>query len=117
MNDHWPRAAVKPSDLLNRQPPAFCRFWARKNGGKKPMSHEDIARASGLSSARVRQISVLRTWENLPLRTIEAFAAACGVDLLRPGRIRKFAKQKRLVFLTRATHAQRKMYARLTAHT
>lgn len=93
----------------------MCRFLARKHHGHAPMSHEDVAAASGLARSTVVAISKLASWDTLSLRTIVAFSEGCGVDLLAPWRQIRFWKRNKLAYLGRANPQQRKMFARLLA--
>lgn len=101
--------------LLDTTNPAKCRFLARKNGGKAPMSHEDVARRSGLHRATVIRLSHRTTWKGIPPETIDAFCRGCGIDILRPGRRRdkRVIRAGALTLLRKAKPVQRRMLARM----
>lgn len=101
------------ADRLNKISPKMCRLIARKSRGQKPMSHTDIALRSGLSRSTVVAISKLNKWDNLPLKRIQAFSEACGVDLLRPKTSMRIVRKRRLGFMSAANSAQRKMFGRI----
>ena len=60
----------------------------------------------------VIKISKLDRWDSLPLRVVEAYTHACGVNLLNPSKSLEIVR-RRMVFISRASAVQRKMYARL----
>lgn len=75
------------------------------------MSYRDIAARSKLSKTRVIQISKLDRWDDLPVRVVEAFSLACGVNLLKPD---VHLRRRRLVdYPAKGNLAQRRMYDRL----
>lgn len=80
------------------------------------MTAEEISQKSGIAYARVVEISHMTTWENLPLRVIERFSQACGVNLLAPKEQFKFLRRCKRVYLNNATPQQRQMIARLLAN-
>lgn len=98
---------------FNRFPPMLCRLLARTRHGTRPMTTVELSAASGLTRERVTQISGLPSWEHLPLRDIEAFSRACGVNLLAPHEQRKFLRRRKRAYLERAAAGQRKLLARL----
>lgn len=81
-------------ESLDRLPPCIVRMVARKpNRHGQRMSLHEIAIASGLSYGAVLRLSVKKTWANVPPATIDRFARACGVDILKPGRTMKYLRR------------------------
>ena len=99
------------TERLNKLPPKLCRFVAHRR--RRPLSNQDISDASGLARSTVVKISKLDRWDNLPLKTIEAFTRACGVDLLAPKRSLYIIRKRAMDYTRNANHQQRKMYQRL----
>lgn len=77
------------------------------------MSHRDIATASGLSKTKVAELSLKRSWEGVPIEQVEAFARACGVDLLRPKRALEYLRRAKRVHMQNATPAQKEFFQRM----
>jgi hypothetical protein len=100
-------------EVANQFPPCACRFLARKKNGHLPMSHRDLAAASGLSKTKVAELSLRRSWEGVPIDVVEAFSKACGVDLLRPGRTWEYLRRYKRVHLQNATPAQKEFFKRM----
>ncbi len=81
-------------EFLDELPPCIVRLVARRpNRHGQRMSLHEIARASGLSYGAVMRLSMKKTWANVPPATIDRFARACGVDILRPSRTRKYLRR------------------------
>jgi hypothetical protein len=99
--------------VADRFPPHICRFAARKSHGTEPMSHSDLAKASGLSRAYVAKLSRRRTWKGIPVNVIDAFTSACGVSLFSPWATIRFLKTSKKMHLRRASAAQRKFIGSL----
>jgi hypothetical protein len=91
----------------------MCRLVARKNHGCLPMTTRDIAKISGLSRSAVAKLSKLTTWKTVGTGTMQQFSLACGVSLLRLSRQREFWERRGLVYLTKATPAQRRLFDQL----
>lgn len=71
--------------LLNEHPPALVRLLARRvTKGKRVevISLSEIVIASGLSRARVTEISNSMTWNSVTFYEAERFIAACNFDPL-----------------------------------
>lgn len=66
----------------DRIPPYVVRRMARRNG--EWMRAEDIAQRAGLSIPTIMRYSRMKSWASIPVARAEAFATACGHDLLRP---------------------------------
>ncbi len=98
---------------LDRMPPFVCRLLARKNRGRSPMSHLEIARGSGLAKATVAELSFKRTWAGVPVATVSRFSQACGVDLERPRRQIDFLKRRSKTYLLGTNGHARAMYGKL----
>lgn len=83
--------------------------------GRRPLSNSDIAMASGLSRSLVCKLSNLRTWDNVKLSIIQAFATGCGVNLMAPWERRdvRLVRAGKMEFMKRSSPAQRKMYQRI----
>jgi hypothetical protein len=99
--------------LANRVPPCLCRVMARKKNGFAPMSHRDLADASGLSKTKVAELSLRRKWDGVPIDQVEAFARACGVDLMNTKRVKDFLRRAKRVHLQNANPAQKLFFQRL----
>lgn len=70
---------------LDRFPPCLVRLVARdpnRRGHRLPL--HDLANKAGLSYGATLRLSQKKTWANVPPKTIDAFCAACGVDILHP---------------------------------
>ena len=104
---------VTLTEFVNRFPPARCRLLARS--GTRPLSNSDISMRSGLSRAVVCKLSHLRNWNNVKLKTIEAFASGCGINLMSPHKRRdnRLVHQGKMEFMKRSAPSQRRMYKRL----
>lgn len=71
-------------DKLKEFSPVTCRLLARTvthRGGARAMTNAEISNLSGLSIAEVNAISMLTTWDRVPLFKIRAFTEACGIRL------------------------------------
>lgn len=77
------------------------------------MSHRDIARASGLSKTKVAELSLKRSWEGVAIEDVDAFARACGVDLMNKKRVAEYIRHAKRVHLQNATPVQKKFFERL----
>lgn len=73
-----------PTQQFNQLSPCLVRFLARDN--RRLLSLTEISERAHLPVKAVRRIARLYTWDSPPLAASEAFAAACGHDLLRPRR-------------------------------
>lgn len=75
---------MKPDLLkhLDQCPPFVVRRLARRDG--RWLTADEIAKKSGLSWATVMRYSRLQSWARIPVTKAQAFAKACGHDLLRP---------------------------------
>jgi hypothetical protein len=99
--------------LADRFPPAVCRYLARKDHGHSPMSHRDIAKASGLPKTKVAELSLKKSWKGVPIDVVVRFSSACGVDLLRSKKTLSYIRRAKRVHLQNATPAQKKFFIRL----
>lgn len=97
----------------NRLPPFICRLHARKKNGLKAMSHADIAKASGLSRSRVASLSSERRWDHIAIKTADAFARACGVDLTRPASVLRWFRAAGMAHVRGGNAQQRRFFHRL----
>jgi hypothetical protein len=98
----------------DRLPPCICRLIARKDNGRNGMTHADIAKVSGLSLSTVKDYSFRTTWANRPVGSADAFAEACGVDLMDVERHTEFLRRRQWVHVFKAkSPKQRAMYASL----
>lgn len=95
---------------LDRLPPCACRLLARKELGKRGKSHMDIANESGLGKSTVAKFSRLTTWRGMKIEDIDAFASACGVNILAPSKqMFKYLNIKK-GYLNNGHPDQRRMY-------
>lgn len=103
----------------NQLPPFICRFIARKrkqSEGRRrlvPLSHSDIAERANLPRSTVADLSVKESWEGVPLNVVDAFASACGVNLMRPSKHLAWLRLGRFGHLSKGNVQQRRFFARL----
>jgi hypothetical protein len=100
-------------DKLNRVPPCVCRLLARKNHGRRGMTHRDLAKASGLTLSTVQALSFRRSWTGLSIDTIMAFSLACGVNHLSTDQQMDYLRRRRMAHVLGAKGSQKVFYARL----
>lgn len=102
-------------EKINRYSPKLCRFLARKDKGQRPMTNDDIAKASGLSRSTVAKLSQMDTWDNVTVATMEEFSRACGINLLAPSRRRdkRLISEGRLSLIKNSSPSQRMMFQRI----
>lgn len=82
--------------LVNRFPPILCRLCARKNRGYALLSNREIAARSGIPRTTVSTLSKKKNWNGVPIDVVDAFALACGVDLLRARRQREYIRRSKM---------------------
>ena len=63
------------SELLAAFPPCVIRLLARqgKGRGAKRLTHDDIAKRSGISYEKVRDIAALKSWDRVAIADADAF--------------------------------------------
>ncbi len=83
------------SELIGAFPPCVIRLLARqgKGRGAKRLTHEDIAKLSGLSYEKVRDIAALKSWNKVSIADADAFMRGCGVTLRNLWRHRYFLRR------------------------
>ena len=83
------------SELIGAFPPCVIRLLARqgKGRGAKRLTHEDIAKLSGLSYEKVRDIAALKSWDKVSIADADAFMRGCGVTLRNLWRHRYFLRR------------------------
>lgn len=91
----------------------MCRLLARKANGRRGLSHEEIAKLSGLSKSHVAALSVSMSWENCTLDTIQKFSSSCGVNLNNPSQCARYLKRAKMMHIDRAHKNQKAMYLRI----
>lgn len=64
---------------LDRFPPALVRLLAKHSNGTA-MTDANLVFDSGLRLADVKRLSFLTSWDDVPVRDMECFVKACGVD-------------------------------------
>jgi hypothetical protein len=96
-----------------RLPPFLVRYLARTPNGRRGLSHEEIARASGLAVSTVRLVSFSMSWRDHTFDTQDRFCRACGVNHLNARHQIEFLKRRKNVHVANATGNQKKMYDRL----
>jgi hypothetical protein len=79
------------------------------------MSNAEIAQAAGIDPSTVCKLSKLHSWRGVSVWLADAFARACGVDLLSPSyrRDKRLVTQGKMRFLKKASHSQRRMFSRM----
>lgn len=105
-------------DRLERVPPFLCRILARKNNGHRGLSHEELAKLSGLSRSTIAELSFKTSWKGVTVDVADRFAAACGINHHRSiYRQVEFLKWRAVAMLKGRGRgggaAQRQMYHRL----
>jgi hypothetical protein len=100
-------------EIANRLPPAACRYLARKDHGHTPMSHRDIAQASGLSKSTVAILSLKRSWNGVPIDVVVRFSSACGVDLMNRKKVTRFLRTAKRVHMRNASPQQKKFFQKM----
>lgn len=100
-------------DKINRLPPFVCRLMARKQDGWKPLTIDDIAKASGIPRSTVHELSSRNSWNGVAVDIADRFAAACGVDLLTPGEYIFWLRTHGMVHIKKCSPIQRKCFAKL----
>ena len=91
----------------------MCRVMARKNNGRQVLSHRDIAIASGISRSYVAKISTRNTWSGIRVDFIERFANACGVDVLKPSKVKQYWSVSKAYHIKHASKPHRMMFAKI----
>ncbi len=83
------------SELIGAFPPCVIRLLARqgKGRGAKRLTHEDIAKRSGISYEKVRDIAALKSWDKVSIADADAFMRGCGVTLRNLWRHRYFLRR------------------------
>lgn len=100
-------------EISEKFPPSLCRFCARKKHGTVPMSHRDLAKASGLSKSKVATLSKRRSWVGIPIDIVIKFSAACGVNLHNPKRAVDFLRRRKKSHILKANGNQRRFFAEI----
>lgn len=78
---------------FDKLPPFVCVALARK--ARRRMTLPEISKASGLSLRKVERIAPALSWRNVRVRDVEAFSAACGVDLINQAAARYYLARQR----------------------
>lgn len=88
---------------LTKYPPVLVRLLACE--GREAMSDRQIAAASGgdLSLADVKRLSHLDTWDEVPVRQLQSFCRACGLDLGNRNAVRNAGRYMRRAARKQAT--------------
>lgn len=100
-------------EKLNQLPPCFCRYVARTANGRRGLTTQEIAAASGLATTTVKELSYRASWNNITNEVTERFMRACGVDPLRARKQRDFARRRKMVHVESAKGAQAKMFRKI----
>jgi len=72
---------------LDRLPPAVCLALARQDG--RTLTLEEVSARAGVPTRTLSRIAAKRSWAGVKLKTIEAIAGACDVDLLNQSKDRE----------------------------
>lgn len=92
---------------LSQFPPIVCRLLARTGpkGRQRPMTDEEIAKASGLPVSTVISLSWMTSWNDVSCGNMLRFSKACGVDYSNALAMRNHVKylklRSRFVYLRR----------------
>lgn len=78
------------------------------------MTDRELARRSGLSVTTIALMSREKTWNRFAVATVDAFARACGVDLIHPRRQLDYLKRRKLAHAERNDRAK-KLFAMVLA--
>lgn len=83
------------SDILSDFPPKIVRLLARtgRGSGSRRLTHEEVAKRSGLAYQRVRVLSAMSGWSGVPIDVADAFLRGCGVSLDNLWRHRAFLRR------------------------
>lgn len=76
------------STRLSKVPPFVCAVIASNR--RRKFDHAVIAARSGLSLRMVQRLAAQIGWDNVKLGVASRYAAACGVDLLRPWVVQRY---------------------------
>lgn len=99
------------SRLLREFPPVLCRILAKD--GQQPRSAERIAKLSSLSAETVKRVSLLPSWQSVPVAVAVAFMHGCGVDILKARRLRHLIRRGNYGHLARLPHNRFTYYRKL----
>lgn len=83
------------TSLLGAFTPQVVRLLARTGKGKaaRRLTHHEVAKLSGLSYERVRDLSALDSWEKVAIGEADRFMSGCGVNLRNLWRHRAFLRR------------------------
>lgn len=82
-------------ELLQKYPPYYVRLLA-KTGHSSALTDVDIAIVSGIDVNRVREIKVMRNWDDVTVGEFQRFTMACNFDPTRTAdrvRVQKYDYQ------------------------
>lgn len=99
-------------EQANQIPPFLCRVIARRKNGWTLKSIREIAELSGIPKSKVALIAVMKTWDDVTLSQADAFARACGVDLMNPKPHKNWLVKSNLRAVIRARKPQRELIMR-----
>lgn len=86
--------------ILSNHPPCLVRLLARRkltatSKQVRALSAQEVAIASGLTMARIQEISPMTSWDQVTVAEAERFVLGCGFDPLSASdRNRKTAYQR-----------------------
>lgn len=98
-------------EKFNAFPPCMCRLVARN--GRRPMSHREIAKASGLSVDTVARLSLKMDWSGVKIDVAVKFSAGCNVNHMALERTMDYVRRRSMAHLKLAGKNQRKFHARI----
>lgn len=84
---------------LDLFPPYLIRLTARR--GRRAMTDREISAESGLSTNTVCRISHCQSWSHISVGVASKFIEACGVDVMRPRRLKEYVKTSKFAHLKR----------------
>lgn len=82
-------------ETLAAFPPNLVRMLARTGRGRgaRNLTHDEVAKRSGLNRSMVREISAMASWEKVAIGDADRFLRGCGVSLSNLWRQRAFLRR------------------------
>jgi hypothetical protein len=82
-------------ETLAAFPPNLIRVLARTGRGNatRNLTHDEVAKRSGLNRSKVRQLSALSSWDRVAIADADAFLRGCNVTLRSLWKQRAFLRR------------------------